>query len=345
MTRFRLLADDLTGALDSAARFAGRFGTVPVAWAEQPDAGVLALDSDSRDLPQAEAERRVAALAPALAGADLAFLKIDSLLRGHIAAELAVCMAAGQYNAVAIVPAFPAQGRITRHGRQLAHGSDVGVDLAGQLAARGVPVALRRPGDALPPGVSYWDAETDADLAEIATMARGRVLWCGTGGLAGALGGAIPTLSARLPRPAFALIGSNHPAAIAQLRACRSRLTLTGPDDPAVPADGAAIDVAVPAGFGHAAAADMIARSFAASPAALADEFAGQTTKPSECNRLAEPLENVGIATARRFGNLRYSKCSPSPTVTRVVRSLFPRSTGRHPARVAFAAPTWAIPH
>lgn len=270
MTRFRLLADDLTGALDSAARFAGRFGTVPVAWAEQPDAGVLALDSDSRDLPQAEAERRVAALAPALAGADLAFLKIDSLLRGHIAAELAVCMAAGQYNAVAIVPAFPAQGRITRHGRQLAHGSDVGVDLAGQLAARGVPVALRRPGDALPPGVSYWDAETDADLAEIATMARGRVLWCGTGGLAGALGGAIPTLSARLPRPAFALIGSNHPAAIAQLRACRSRLTLTGPDDPAVPADGAAIDVAVPAGFGHAAAADTIARSFAALTARIA---------------------------------------------------------------------------
>lgn len=264
MTAFRLLADDLTGALDSAARFAGRFGPIPVAWRDDPAAPALALDSASRELGEAEAARRVGELAPALAGAELAFLKLDSLLRGHVAATLAACAVAGRFNAVAVAPAFPAQGRITRHGRQLAHGSDVGVDLPGALAALGLPVALRRPGDDLPPGVSLWDAETDADLAAIAGMARGRVLWCGAGGLAGALGGAVPTLSDPLPAPVLGLIGSDHAVAAGQRRACRWQVTLSGPEDPAIPGHGAAIAVALPAGLPRAAAARRIADGFAA---------------------------------------------------------------------------------
>ena len=270
MTAFRLLADDLTGALDSAARFAGRFGPLPVGWTDDSGADVLALDSATRDLPQADAVARVAALAPALAGCDLAFKKIDSLLRGHVAAELAACLDAGHFNAVAIAPAFPAQGRIMRHGRQLAHGHDVGVDLAAELAALGVAVTLRRVGDTLPPGVSLWDAESDADLAAIARLERGRVLWCGTGGLAGALGGTVPRLAAPLPAPVLALSGSAHPVAATQLGHCTLRLSLTGPDDASVPGHGTAIDVALPTGLSHAEAAPRIAAAFAALLARIA---------------------------------------------------------------------------
>ncbi len=260
MTRFRLLADDLTGALDTAAKFRPMLGPVPVGWADDPTQPVLALDSATRELDVATARARVGALAPMLAGADLAFKKLDSLLRGHTAAELAACAASGAFNAVVIAPAFPAQGRITRGGRQLAHGQDVGVDLAAGLAAEGVPVARRRPGDDLPPGVSLWDAETEADLAAIATRRRGRVLWCGTAGLAGALVTGTTPLVAALPRPVVALIGSEHPVARAQVAECRKRVTLPG----GTVGDGAVVTVALPAGTAREEAARHIAAALAA---------------------------------------------------------------------------------
>jgi uncharacterized protein YgbK (DUF1537 family) len=269
MTRFRLLADDLTGALDSAARLLGRFGPIPVAWGDDPAAPVLALDSATRDVSRHEARARVAALAPALAAAEFAFKKLDSLLRGHAAAELAGCLPGSHYNAVVIAPAFPAQRRITRHGRQLAHGHDVGVDLAAELADEGIDVARRRPGDDLPPGVSLWDAETDADLDVIAKMARGRVLWCGTGGLAGALARAEAGISAPLTDhgatagPVLALIGSDHAVARAQVQACGLRLTLHE-NDTTLPGHGTAVDVALPAGIDRAEAAQRIDSAFAA---------------------------------------------------------------------------------
>jgi len=274
MTRFRLLADDLTGALDSAAKFCAALGPVTVGWADDPAAPVLALDSSSREADAATARARTEALAPVLAGADLAFKKLDSLLRGHAAVEIAACLRVGKFDAVVVAPAFPAQGRITRRGRQLAHGSDVGVDLVGALAREGLQVARRRPGDDLPPGVSLWDAETEADLAAIAGLHRRRVLWCGTAGLAGALCAALPTTddpwvpafggktaNDDLPRPIFALIGSEHPVARAQLGVCRRRVTL---DDGIVEiVDGAAVTVAVPPGTGRADAAQHIAAGFA----------------------------------------------------------------------------------
>ena len=260
MTKFRLLADDLTGALDSAAQFCAAFGPVPVGWADDAAAPVLALDAGTRDLDAAGARARVAALAPALAGADLAFKKIDSLLRGHVSVEIAACLRAGKFDAVVIAPAFPAQGRITRHGRQLAHGSDVGVDLAAALAREGIYVARRGPGDALPPGVSLWDAETDDDLLAIAAQARGRVLWCGTAGLAGALALPVPLQDNAAPRPlarpVLALVGSDHAVARAQVAACRIQVTL-GDALPEI-GHGSVLTVAIPDGTGRAEAACLI---------------------------------------------------------------------------------------
>jgi uncharacterized protein YgbK (DUF1537 family) len=210
-----LLADDLTGALDSAARFVPLAGPVRVAWR-----GTAA----AMDLATREGEEAAAILAherqgQALRAAGLAFKKLDSLLRGHAAAEIAATLRAGGFDHAVIAPAFPVQGRVTRGGRQVAHGAAVPLDLAAALAGHGVAVRLCRPGEAAPEGASLWDAETDADLAAIVAAGRGlpgRVLWCGTGGLAGALaGGAVPRPA--LPGPVLALIGSDHPASAAQL--------------------------------------------------------------------------------------------------------------------------------
>jgi len=199
--RLRLLADDLTGALDSAARFVPLTGPLPVVWHPADELESAAFDSGTRDLSEGAARARIEEFARLLDGADIAFKKIDSLLRGHVAVELAACRRF--FDHCVLAPAFPFQGRITRGGCQLFRTGDTwrdtGVTVAGML-----------------------DAETDADLDAIVADGRalsGRVLWCGTGGLAGALAQRRPVPRPRLPSPILALIGSDHPISRAHVAA------------------------------------------------------------------------------------------------------------------------------
>ena len=216
LPRLRLLADDLTGALDSAARFVPLAGRVAVGWnASAPD-GAAAFDSGTRDLDTTAARAAIARFAPLLDGGEPAFKKIDSLLRGHVALELAACMQ--RFDHCVLAPAFPFQGRITRGGRQLMRAGDswrdTGVDLPAALRALGVEVPMR-------------DAVTDADLDAIVTEGMrlpGRVLWCGTGGLAGALAGRGPAPCPALTGPILALVGSDHPVTRTQLAAVPASL-------------------------------------------------------------------------------------------------------------------------
>src|SRR5690348_6218032 len=101
----RLLADDLTGALDSAARFATAAAPIPVTWQAHAVAGPLAMDSGTRDLASASVALRLQPYIPMLEAGDLAFKKIDSLLRGHVALELAACV--GRFDSCVLAPAFP----------------------------------------------------------------------------------------------------------------------------------------------------------------------------------------------------------------------------------------------
>lgn len=230
---FHLIADDLTGALDTAAQFAIA-QPVPVFWGRLPSPmpDRIAIDSGTREAGRDRARATVATLAHGLPDdpGTLRFAKLDSLLRGNSAAEISAWIAATAPRRTIIAPAFPFQGRATRGGRQGVRDADggwrpVACDLAAELAAEGHAPTLCRPGDAVPEGVSLWDAETDADLARIAAAglaASGSVLWCGAGGLAAALAGvsAPPTDDfppPDLPRPVLGLFGTHHPATLAQL--------------------------------------------------------------------------------------------------------------------------------
>ena len=283
MTGLRLLADDLTGALDAAARFVPIAGPVPAVWKPQAALGwPAAIDSGTRHLPEHTALSRLALLAAVLDDAEPAFKKIDSLLRGHVAAELAACL--DGFDHCVIAPAFPAQGRVTAGGRQFrADGGtwrEVGLDLPAALAARGVAARLCRPGDIAPEGVSLWDAETEADLDRVAAEGRvlgGRVLWCGCAGLAGALAGHAPVPCPVLPGPILALIGSDHPVSVGQLSAAWKQVhrIAQGSAEEAAPiarrlAQGnAAVAVVVPPGASRVAAGNVIGERFARLLAAL----------------------------------------------------------------------------
>jgi len=234
MTTLRLLADDLTGALDTAAEFVGLTGPVHAFWqGVRPGALPLnaAVDTGTREADEAAARSAVAAATPMLAGAGIAYKKLDSLLRGHALAELAACFATGAWRHAVLAPAYPFQGRVTRGGQQwMADGAGwtpAGPPLVDALRALGLTVHRGRPGAALAPGVTVFDADTDADLDAVAAVAAAApVLWCGTGGLARALAAGHPRpVLPPLPRPVLGLFGSDQAVTAGQLAACGEHWT------------------------------------------------------------------------------------------------------------------------
>ncbi|WP_407154651.1 four-carbon acid sugar kinase family protein [Bradyrhizobium sp. STM 3557] len=234
MPSLRLLADDLSGALDTAAEFVGVYGPFEVTWADgvpSQHPACLAIDTGTREKSPAQSVAVVERLAPLLCEGTIAYKKVDSLLRGAWAAELAACLRAGSWASCVIAPAFSYQGRLTRNGQQYARAPDgswspVGDHLLAQLAAAGLDAQPGRYDVELTSGVHVFDAESDDDLDRVVALGRRAprpVLWCGSGGLAGALArGSDPTASSHLRKAVLGLFGSDQPITAAQLDACGS---------------------------------------------------------------------------------------------------------------------------
>jgi uncharacterized protein YgbK (DUF1537 family) len=309
----RLLADDLTGALDSAAEFTGLFGPVRVAWSASGN-GSLAIDTGTREATRDAALVTTRTLAPTLSGATIAFKKLDSLLRGHPMAELEACR--DGFRHVVLAPAFPAMGRITRGGTQYAR------DAAGWTPRASLPALLAQEGlqarpmpatGALPDGIVVCDAESDSNLARIVARfmaAEGPVLWCGSGGLAGALAVSRPAArDATLRGPVLGLFGSDQGVTARQLAACGPvalRLPGGGADSVArvqalMRTEGAALaGFALPDGTPRATAARHIAAALRDLVAVLPRPgtliVAGGETLRALCQALgARALEATGL--------------------------------------------------
>ena len=244
MRSLRLLADDLTGALDTAAEFVGLCGPLGVAWAGAlpPDVPAsLAIDTGTREFDKVRAVAVVEGLVPLLRDSTIAYKKVDSLLRGAWAAELGVCLRSGYWKSCIVAPAFVYQGRRTRGGQHYALAQDgqwhpVGDNLLAQLAAENTDARPGRLEAELTDGVHVFDAESYRDLdrvVEIGQRCSSPVLWCGSGGLASALArGSSAGASGQLQRPVLGLFGSDQAVTAAQLAACESVVvTLAENDD------------------------------------------------------------------------------------------------------------------
>ncbi len=245
--RIAIVADDLTGACDTAACF-GRAGLATLVASSPhalppPECDVVGVSTESRELSAKEAEDRARLAAERLAGRSrkpLVYKKMDSTLRGHFASELKAMMDVLGVTRALAAPAFPAQGRTTLAGRQLVDGLPVmadGLHLL-EIFRRGMPGrAVRalgletiREGKGLDaalnaPGVVVADAQTDADLAALAQAAlkNGIELLCGSAGLARALAeilrvpGTDDEAVRRSGRPVLVVAGSRHPRTASQV--------------------------------------------------------------------------------------------------------------------------------
>jgi uncharacterized protein YgbK (DUF1537 family) len=207
--RCLLIADDLTGACDAAIQFRLRGARTMVATSSvdiTPGSAlcdVLALNTESRGLAEIEIRRRIASLSHWKA--PVIFKKIDSLMRGNPAAEIAAAREAFGFDEAIVTPTLPALGRRVVDGRLLVDAFPGWEPLDVSSIAR--------------------DAATDADLRLLvqAGFATGRrILWAGSAGLASALAEEMlgPVQPPQPPPPVTGevvfCIGSDHPVTLAQ---------------------------------------------------------------------------------------------------------------------------------
>ena len=121
-----IIADDLTGANDTALQFKLSSDYVPQ---NKGETEVWALSTESRNIEQWEAVSRVEKAVNLFVNNfsfDYYYKKIDSTLRGNIAIETLTMLNILGYDASIIIPAFPQEGRITVGGYHLLKGVPIG---------------------------------------------------------------------------------------------------------------------------------------------------------------------------------------------------------------------------
>jgi uncharacterized protein YgbK (DUF1537 family) len=122
--KFAIIADDLTGSLDTGLQFCkkGLATFVPLGLAHPwPKAQALVLNTDSRNIPGYLAYQRVYKACRNLK-AKAIYKKIDSTMRGNVGMEVLAILNAQKIPKALIVPTVPDQGRTVERGILRVHG-------------------------------------------------------------------------------------------------------------------------------------------------------------------------------------------------------------------------------
>ena len=121
-----VIADDFTGAAEIGG-VALRYGLsveVQSAFCPEADVELICIDADTRSCSSQEAARRAQTIARQCRAAsiDRVFKKVDSVLRGQVAAELLAMMPVLGNRRALLVPANPSLGRVILGGQYLVDG-------------------------------------------------------------------------------------------------------------------------------------------------------------------------------------------------------------------------------
>jgi uncharacterized protein YgbK (DUF1537 family) len=230
------IADDLTGALEVGAKFAGALVTTELVVSRRPETPVLVVDTETRHVAPDEAADVVleTVLSAREFAPDFVYKKTDSTLRGNIAAELRALMSVYPERPLVYAPAYPDMGRTVREGHLFVHGVPVHrtAFVADPLnPVRGSNIVELLGGVA----ATVLDGELNADIEAAACDIVQRnppPLAAGPASLAGALARCLELNSEnpRLPRLHRCLVvnGSLHPASAAQIEYARANGALDG---------------------------------------------------------------------------------------------------------------------
>lgn len=125
MIKLVIIADDLTGALDTGVQFTKKNMSVAVTQnldldfeKEFSDRDVVVIDTESRHISKEEAKEKVKAIISKFSKDKIEFFykKVDSTLRGNIGSEIEGFVESIGINEVSFIPAFPSGKRIVKNG-------------------------------------------------------------------------------------------------------------------------------------------------------------------------------------------------------------------------------------
>ncbi len=126
-----VIADDLTGANDTALQFFLQGASTQVSFGEDItldeslNTEVFAVSTESRNISKESACEKVKNTAENIIkkyGFEYVYKKMDSVLRGNIADEITTLISTLEYDCAVIFPAFPNEGRTTIGGFHLVKG-------------------------------------------------------------------------------------------------------------------------------------------------------------------------------------------------------------------------------
>jgi uncharacterized protein YgbK (DUF1537 family) len=255
-----LIADDLTGSLDTGLQFRkkGLITIVPLDWNQPlPQAQALVLNTNSRNLPGDVAYRRVYRICRRLKAGGI-YKKIDSTMRGNVGKEALAILNAQKIPKAVVVPTVPVMGRAVEGGILRVHGTPLlktayardpfhplWTSRVSSLLEKetGEPVGfigikeVRRGASYLaqkiqetPARLLSLDAVLQSDLkiiAQACTRLSGRVLPCGSVGLADELNLTFRRQDRKLKkkgprRPLLIISASRNPTTAEQIKMARN---------------------------------------------------------------------------------------------------------------------------
>ncbi len=261
---FVIIADDLTGSLDTGLQFRKKGLTTFVPLHRPyplPRAQALVLNTRSRNLPGEIAYQRVYKASRHLKARAI-YKKIDSTMRGNVGLEALAILDAKKISKAMIVPTTPEQGRTVERGILRVHGvplirtpyakdpfhplwtsrvpdllqkeTGVPVDHLPLREVRTSPAHVAERIEKSPALILTVDAVLESDLQSIALAWRalcGRVLACGSVGLAHELcpqfKGEKKSRSRIVRKPLLIISASRDPRTAEQIQEARRRLSLS----------------------------------------------------------------------------------------------------------------------
>lgn len=195
LIKLLIIADDLTGALDTGVQFAASGAATRVVtninydYSEAKEVKVLVMDAETRHLDPREAYQVVYNITKKaiLYGIPFIYKKTDSALRGNIGSELTAVLHAAEAESLSFFPAFPKMKRTTVDGIHYIDGIPVEESVFGRdpyepVTCSYIPdlikkqsmvkVTLAEEVDSLVtreevPEIIVWNAQTDEHLEKL----------------------------------------------------------------------------------------------------------------------------------------------------------------------------------
>lgn len=307
--RLALIADDLSGALDTATPFAiaglptiVALGPEGIGEALSAGAAVVAVVTATRAVGPSLAAARTAEVAARLMDArpEILFKKVDSRLKGNPGAESHALAAVAGRQRLVVAPAVPDQMRVTVAGRIAGRGVTEPIPVAGYFANS------RRP-------VDVADAATDADLdrvvaqhdwaGAVAVGARGLGL-----AFARRLGRSLPMRRWRTDGNVLFAVGSRDPITEAQVAALiatgRLRTVVDAPAGAIAPTDAIALPALVHCSGAVDERPDLVAQRFGVGVAGLVRDLAPSGLMLTGGDTALAALRALGLRCIRPQGEV-----------------------------------------